>query len=200
MLPLRHHQAQAAFANGETRWLDRLQFPVKNTGQVALNRIPPEARIAVVTTVAKCGTGILPVSVSITDAAQGEHRPEACATLITPPEEVRERFRRVKPLGEIKAKERGWTLDVLNLVRRLVESRRRGLPGRSFGAKTGNETPSKKPGIDQSLLTSSPTTEFTTADAYAFTRELEKLHPDSRVILETDSPRHHRLAVPDHNP
>jgi hypothetical protein len=29
------------------------------------------------------------------------------------------RFKRVKPLSEIKAKERGWTLDVLNIVRRL---------------------------------------------------------------------------------
>jgi type II restriction enzyme len=29
------------------------------------------------------------------------------------------RFKPVKPLSEIKAKERGWTLDVLNIVRRL---------------------------------------------------------------------------------
>ena len=29
------------------------------------------------------------------------------------------RFKRVKPLGEIKAKERGWTLDVLNIVRQI---------------------------------------------------------------------------------
>jgi type II restriction enzyme len=56
----------------------------------ALNRIPVDARIAVVT----------------------ESR-------VTPENEVREKFRRVKPLGEIKAKERGWTLDVLNIVRRL---------------------------------------------------------------------------------
>jgi type II restriction enzyme len=53
----------------------------------ALNRIPVDARIAVVT----------------------ESR-------VTPENEVREKFRRVKPLGEIKAKERGWTLDVLNIV------------------------------------------------------------------------------------
>jgi hypothetical protein len=30
-----------------------------------------------------------------------------------------------------------------------------------------------------SLLTSAPTGEFTTADVYAFERELEKLHPDN---------------------
>jgi type II restriction enzyme len=29
------------------------------------------------------------------------------------------RFKPVKPLSEIKAKERGWTLDVLNIVRHL---------------------------------------------------------------------------------
>lgn len=36
-----------------------------------------------------------------------------------PENEVRAQFRRVKPLGEIKAKERGWTLDVLNSIRTL---------------------------------------------------------------------------------
>ncbi|MGD0208002.1 MAG: hypothetical protein ABSC89_10390 [Verrucomicrobiota bacterium] len=68
--------------------------------------------------------------------------------------------------------QRGWTLDVLNIVRRLVESRRRGLLGRSIGAKTGDESLNKKStGRPESLrlLTSSLTTEFTTADAYAFT-------------------------------
>jgi len=74
----------------------------------------------------------------------------------------------VKPLKEIGVNERGWTLDVLNAIRRLVESRRR-----------GNETLTEKSEIDQSLLTSSPTSEFTTADAYAFTRDLEQLHPDN---------------------
>lgn len=36
-----------------------------------------------------------------------------------PPEQVRNRFRRLKPLEEIKPKERGWTLDVLRVVRSL---------------------------------------------------------------------------------
>jgi type II restriction enzyme len=58
------------------------------------------------------------------------------------------RFKRVKPLGEIKAKERGWTLDVLNIVRRLEK------------------------------------TEFKNEDVYAFTRELEKLHPDNRHVKD----------------
>jgi type II restriction enzyme len=57
---------------------------------IALSHIPVEARISVV--------------------AENKILPEA---------EVRAQFRRVKPLGEIKAKERGWTLDVLNSIRTL---------------------------------------------------------------------------------
>jgi hypothetical protein len=38
---------------------------------------------------------------------------------ISPAAEVRERFKRVKPLKDISVKERGWTLDVLNGIRRL---------------------------------------------------------------------------------
>jgi type II restriction enzyme len=86
---------------------------------IALSRIPTEARIPVVT--------------------ESHALPES---------EVRAQFRRVKPLGEIKTNERGWTLDVLNAVRRLGK------------------------------------TEFTTADAYGFTRELEKLHPDNRHVRD----------------
>ena len=83
------------------------------------------------------------------------------------------RFKRVKPLSEIKAKERGWTLDVLNIVRRIVESRRR-----------GDESQTEKREISQRLLTSSPTSEFTNEDVYAFASELEKLHPDNRHIRD----------------
>ena len=60
---------------------------------IALNRIPFEARIAVVT----------------------ENR-------AAPESEVREKFKRVKPLREISVAQRGWTLDVLNIVRRLGKS------------------------------------------------------------------------------
>ncbi len=89
---------------------------------------------------------------------------------------MRAQFRRVKPLGEIKAQERGWTLDVLNIVRRLVESRRRG--DESLNKKSPAQPVSLR------LLTSSPTTEFTNEDVYAFTRELEQLHPDNRHVKD----------------
>jgi type II restriction enzyme len=56
----------------------------------ALHRIPADARISVV-----------------------------AESVALPENEVREKFRRVKPLQEISVKERGWTLDVLNIVRRL---------------------------------------------------------------------------------
>ena len=114
---------------------------------IALNRIPIEARIAIVTE---------------------SHIASAI--------EVRKKFRRVKPLGEIKAKERGWTLDVLNIVRRLVESRRRG------NESLNKKSPSQPENLR--LLTSSPTTEFTNEDVYTFTRELEKLHPDNRHVKD----------------
>jgi type II restriction enzyme len=86
---------------------------------IALHRIPADARISIVTD-----------------------------SQVASPKNVRAQFRRVKPLAEIKAKERGWTLDVLNAVRRL-------------GKK-----------------------EFTTSDAYAFAREMEKLHPDNRHVKD----------------
>ncbi len=57
---------------------------------IALNHIPIEARISVIT----------------------ESR-------IAPASEVREKFSLVKPLKEISVKKRGWTLDVLNIVHRL---------------------------------------------------------------------------------
>jgi len=57
---------------------------------IALNRIPLDARIPVV--------------------REGE---------VIPASEVRAKYRHVKPLKELKAKERGWTLDVLTAVRRL---------------------------------------------------------------------------------
>jgi type II restriction enzyme len=58
-----------------------------------LRRIPTEARIAIVT-----------------------------ETQIVSAKEVREQFKKVKPLKDISVKQRGWTLDVLNIVRRLGKS------------------------------------------------------------------------------
>jgi type II restriction enzyme len=86
---------------------------------IALSRIPAEARIGVV-----------------------------MESRAVPEREVRAQYRYVKPLGEIDAKQRGWTLDVLNAVRRL---------GR---------------------------TQFTTAEMYSFTRELEGLYPDNRHVKD----------------
>ena len=38
----------------------------------------------------------------------------------TPVDEVRAKFRRIKPLAKIEATQRGWTLDVLNAIRTLA--------------------------------------------------------------------------------
>jgi len=45
--------------------------------------------------------------------------PVVTESSVTPESEVREKFKRVKPLKDISVKERGWTLDVLNAIRRL---------------------------------------------------------------------------------
>ena len=147
-----------------------------------MNRVPAEARIALVIT---RSSGREPAPNSSEEGQGSQSRLTSAATIIVSPAEVREKFRLVKPLKDISVIQRGWTLDVLNIVRRLVESRRRGLPGRSFGAKTGDES-LKSTGQPESLrlLTSSPTNEFTTADVYAFERELEQLHPDNRHVKD----------------
>lgn len=40
-----------------------------------------------------------------------------------PPQEVREEYARVRPFGNIGAKSRGWTLDVLHMIRQIGKSR-----------------------------------------------------------------------------
>jgi type II restriction enzyme len=79
--------------------------PFRRAGRIDcnfdLNRIPADARIPIVTTI------------------KPRHRGDTECIMISKPEEVREKFKRVKPLKEISTKQRHWTLDVLNLVRRL---------------------------------------------------------------------------------
>jgi type II restriction enzyme len=101
---------------------------------IALNRVPAEARIAIVT-----------------DSSE------------MPASEVREKFRRVKPLKDISVTQRGWTLDVLNVVAAVCDRR-------------------KYSGAHRAPLQSWK--EFTTAEVYAFERELEKLHPDNRHVRD----------------
>jgi len=93
---------------------------------------------------------------------------------------VRERFKRVKPLKDIPVQMRGWTLDVLNVVRRLSEV---GTARCAVRAPSGRNLPAAlPPGTSQRDV---PTTTFTTGDVYAFTRELERLHPDNRHVRIT---------------
>ena len=78
--------------------------------------------------------------------------------IIIPAAEVRERFKRVKPLKEISATPTRLTLDVLNIVRRIV-SEGRAPRDPNFSDDMGRRgTP--------------PSDSFTTSDTYAFTREL----------------------------
>ena len=108
---------------------------------IALHRIPADARISLVKE-----SNVVP----------------AC--------EVREQFKRVKPLKEISVAQRGWTLDVLTAIRQLVE---RGSVTRSTSANaTRCDSQSRAPG------------EFTNEDIYALVPHFEKLHPGNRHIRD----------------
>ena len=78
---------------------------------IALHRIPAEARIEIVRTGSSSGRE--------SAHSKSQSRLTSAATIIVPPEEVREKFHRVKPLKEIGIKQRGWLLEVLAAVRSL---------------------------------------------------------------------------------
>jgi len=112
-----------------------------------LNRIPADARIEIIIT---RGSSRRRGNETLSKKSNQRFLTSSPTnqTIIIPPKEVRDKFKRVKPLKDLSIKERGWTLDVLNAIRRLGK------------------------------------TEFTTADAYAFARELEQLHPDNRHVKD----------------
>jgi hypothetical protein len=89
--------------------------------------------------------------------------PVVTESRISPAAEVREKFKRVKPLREISVTQRGWTLDGLNIVRRISD--------RSSPAKRDEFAHSKS----QSRLTSAATNTFTNEDVYTFTRPLARI-------------------------
>ena len=94
----------------------------------ALNRIPADARIPIVT----------------------ESRISLAA-------EVREKFKRIKPLKDISITQRGWTLDVLNIVRRISEV---GTAGSAVRAPSGRKIPAALPPVTPQRDV--PTNTFTT--------------------------------------
>jgi hypothetical protein len=130
-----------------------------------LHRIAPEARIPIVIT---RSSGREPAPSPSRESRESQSRLTSAATIIVPPEEVRAKYKRVKPLKDISVTQRGWTLDVLNIVRRLCD---RSSP--AMRDESAHSIPSSL-----SRLTSAATGIFTTSDVYAFERELEKLHPD----------------------
>jgi hypothetical protein len=71
-----------------------------------------------------------------------------------------------------------WTLDVLNIVRRITEAKRAVVLDcggkRSATPLSPQSHTSSQSGVTAAALQN----EFTAADVYVFERELEKLHPD----------------------
>ena len=87
-----------------------------------------------------------------------------------------------KPLAAT-ARRAGWVGCNIALNRVPAEARIALVITRSSGREPA-PSPSRKSRESQSRLTSAATGIFTTADAYAFTRELEKLHPDNRHVRD----------------
>jgi hypothetical protein len=154
---------------------------------IDLHRIAPEARIAIVITRSSPAKRDESAPSSSGESRESQSRLTSAATIIVPPEEVRAKYKRVKPLENISVTQRGWTLDVLNIVRRLCEV---GTARCAVRAPSGRKIPAAIPPVtSQPVLRSItaeggrdvPTKEFTIADVYAFERELEKLHPDNPV-------------------
>ena len=106
----------------------------------------------------------------------------SAATTIVPAEEVREKFKRVKPLKELSVKQRGWTLDVLNIVRRVVEERGCPHPQHFRRLRRHGKVSTSQDLPRAAAEDSRAPSEFTNEDVYAFTRELEQLHPDNRSL------------------
>jgi type II restriction enzyme len=80
---------------------------------IALNRIPAEARIQLVTTIPSPSPPRSGGEVAL------RKNSSEFVQFVSSPEEVRAQFRKVKPLKDLSIKNRGWTLDVLNLIHRL---------------------------------------------------------------------------------
>lgn len=94
---------------------------------------------------------------------------------IRPAAEVRRAYKRLRPLEKIKAEKRGWTLDVLNVVRALVEEREAGRAEATplqFGGKMQECRP------NGTVLHNT----FTLDEVYAHAEELGKRHPGNRNI------------------
>jgi type II restriction enzyme len=94
--------------------------------------------------------------------------------VVLPPALVREEFRKVKSaFAELPASVRGWTLDVLNVVRRIQTQRGAHVPPRTVFGVLAEHVPG---GHQASGL------EFSNEDVYEFERELSWLHQENRNI------------------
>ena len=149
-----------------------------------LHRIPIEARIAVVRTMAcpRRRSGVAPDS-DLRNEKYGDRR-DACPTIIVPPEEVREKFQRVKPLKDISVKQRGWTLDVLNIVRRLTDEKRQRAGALQNASRSSRVIGQRASVLDCGGPPPLSSAEFTNEDVHAHARELEQLHPDNRHVRD----------------
>ena len=86
------------------------------------------------------------------------------------------------PKAPARDGDRSSGLDVLNAVRRLMEEKRANVldyDGNPAFAGATPLLPRIRPSSQSGVTAAALQNEFTTADAYAFTRELEELHPNN---------------------
>jgi type II restriction enzyme len=98
--------------------------------------------------------------------------PDARIPLVTngkpaSPASARTQYEKVRPLEKLRPEMRGWTLDVLNLLRSLLASRNAG---------------SSLARPDEGRVTRHSPLHFTLADAYSLEPHLASLHPANRHI------------------
>ena len=110
----------------------------------ALDRIPTDARIPIITTIKSSGQG------------------DTECVMISRPEEVREKFRRLKPLSDIPTKQRALALEILNIARRIAARN-----DKASGNAAGIHRPT-----------------FTNEEVYAYERELARSHPGYRRVRD----------------
>ena len=90
--------------------------------------------------------------------------------IATSPAWVRQQYARLRPLQKLGHEARGWTLDVLNVVRALLQSRSQESVRELTDRRQETGGTERAPG------------EFTLAEVYAFADTLRRLHPQNRHV------------------
>ena len=101
-----------------------------------------------------------------------------------PAVEVRRAYQRLRPLAKLKADTRGWTLDVLKVVRGLGEEDAGVNAGRGLGEEDAGVNAGRGLGEEDSGVNPALRKTFSLGDVYAHEDALAKLHPGNRHVRD----------------